>query len=48
MGLHQALLRPPVQVIGDDEHREGITADGAAEEEPQGTEFRPLNGGVLR
>jgi hypothetical protein len=48
MGFHQALQGPPIQVIRDDEHREGITADGAAEEEPQGTPFRSLNGGVFR
>jgi hypothetical protein len=32
MDLHQALLGAAVEVIADDEHRQRIPADGAAEE----------------
>jgi hypothetical protein len=32
MSLHQALLGAAVEVIANDEERQGIAADGAAEE----------------
>jgi len=46
MGLHQALLRLAIEGMGDDKHGQRIPADGAAEEEAQGAEFRPFDGGA--
>jgi hypothetical protein len=43
MDLHQALLGAAVEVMADDEHRQGITADGAAEEQAQSPVFGPLD-----
>jgi hypothetical protein len=43
MDLHQALLGAAVEVMADDEHRQGIAADGAAEEQAQGPVFGPLD-----
>ena len=43
MDLHQALLGTAVEVIADDEDRQGIAADGAAEEQAQGPVFGPLD-----
>ena len=43
MDLHQALLGAAVEVIANDEHRQRIAADGAAEEQAQGPVFGPLD-----
>ena len=43
MDLHQALLGTAVEVIADDEDRQGIAADGAAKEQAQGPVFGPLD-----
>ena len=43
MDMHQALLGAAVEVIANDEHRQGIAADGAAEEQAQGAVFGPLD-----
>ena len=43
MNLHQALLGTAVEDIADDEHRQWIPADGAAEEQAQGPVFGPLD-----
>jgi hypothetical protein len=43
MDLHQALLGAAVEVIADDEDRQGIAADWAAEEQAQGPVFSPLD-----
>ena len=43
MDLHQALLGVAVEVIANDEHRQRIAADGAAEEQAQGPVFGPLD-----
>ena len=43
MDLHQALLGTAVEVIADDEDRQGIAADGAAEEQAQGPVSSPLD-----
>jgi hypothetical protein len=42
MGLHQAGLSPAVEVVLDHKHRQGFTADRAAEEEPQANLIFPL------
>ncbi len=43
MDLHQALLGAAVEDIADDEDRQGIAAEGAAEEQAQGAVFGPLD-----
>jgi hypothetical protein len=43
MDLHQALLGAAVEVMADDENRQGIAADGAAEKQAQGAVFGPLD-----
>ena len=43
MDLHQALLGAAVEVIADDEDRQGIPADGTSEEQAQDPVFRPLD-----
>jgi hypothetical protein len=44
MSLHQAGLGPAVMLVVDHKHRQRITADRAAEEEPQGPLLRSLDG----
>jgi hypothetical protein len=43
MDLHQALLGTAVEVTADDEDRQRIAADWAAEEQAQGPVFSPLD-----
>jgi len=43
MDLHQALPGAAVEDIADDEDRQGIAADWAAEEQAQGPGFSPLD-----
>ena len=43
MDLHQALLGAAVEGIANDEHRQGIAADGAVEEQARGPVFGPLD-----
>jgi hypothetical protein len=43
MDLRQALLGAAVEGIADDEYRQGIAADGTAEEQAQGPVFGPLD-----